>query len=103
MQLEDRVIRQFNEISGADLGPIDWNASGGVRRPADYVESWRILLWDKAFQSFLNPAANPPFLKSSVFEDHLGAPLAEKRVSYRYFSLSKFLLHSKVDCGFKRY
>jgi hypothetical protein len=84
-QLEDRVVNQFSELSGDDLGEIDWAASGGVMKPAEYVESWRILLWDKAFQPFLHSAANPPFLKGSSFEDHPGAPQAEKRVLYRYF------------------
>lgn len=77
-------MKQFEEVSHNELGEIDWKATGGIKKPADYVESWRILLWDKAFQPFLNPAANPPFLKSSVFEDHPGAPLVEKRVFYRY-------------------
>ena len=85
LQLEDRVVKQFNEILDDDLGDIDWNASGGIMKPSDYVESWRILLWDKAFQPFLNSAAKPLFLKGSTFEDHPGAPLAEKRVLYRYF------------------
>ena len=87
-QLEDSLIRQFNEISGDDLGEIDWKASGGIMKPSEYVESWRILLWDKAFLPFLHPAANPPFLKGSTFDTHPGAPLAENRVLYRYFPTS---------------
>ena len=74
------------------MGEINWNASGGIKKPSDYVESWRILLWDKAFQLFLNPLAKPAFLKSYMFEKHPGAPLAVKRVSYRYvFFLWSFL------------
>ena len=74
------------------MGEINWNASGGIKKPSDYVESWRILLKDKAFQSFLNLSAKPAFLKSSVFEKHPGALLAVKRISYRYvFFLWSFL------------
>ena len=74
-------------------------------KPSEYVESWRILLWDKAFQPFLHPAANPPFLKGSTFEDHPGAPLAEKRVLYRYFpipftSLNVFHFILTIHCTF---
>lgn len=87
LQLEDRVVKQFNEISGDELDDIDWKASGGIRKPSDHIESWRILLQVKAFQPFLNPATNPPFLKGSIFEDHPGAPLAEKWVFYRYVSI----------------
>ena len=92
LQLEDRVVKQCDEISSDEVSEINWNASGGIKKPSDYVESWRILLWDKAFQPFLNPSAKPAFLKSFVFEKHPGAPLAVKRVSYQYvFFLWSFL------------
>ena len=84
LQLEDHVVKQCNELLGDEVGEMNWNASGGIKKPSDYVESWRILLWDKAFQPFLNPAAKPAFLKSSTFEKHPGALLVVNRVFYRY-------------------
>ena len=44
LQLEDKVVKQCDEISGDEVGEINWNASGGIKKPSDYVESWRILL-----------------------------------------------------------
>ena len=39
LQLEDHVVKQCDEISGDEVSEINWNASGGIKKPSDYVES----------------------------------------------------------------
>lgn len=68
---------------------INWNASPDVQRPGDYVESWRILLWDRAFPAFLGSKAKKTFDKKTIFTKFPGTEDVVKRVIYRYESLFK--------------
>jgi hypothetical protein len=55
----------------------------GVRTASDYVESWRIQLWDKAFIPFLGSKDKKDYNKKSKFSDFPGTDMAVKRVVYR--------------------
>lgn len=74
----------FEDICKAENLVIKWKATPGILRPDAYVESWRILLWDKAFPTFLGRRAEKPFDKKSDFTNFPGAADAVKRVTYRY-------------------
>ena len=32
-------MKQCNEILGDEVGEMNWNASRGIKKPSDYVES----------------------------------------------------------------
>lgn len=86
-QLEDHFEKHFEEICAGGGISVDWEASPGILKPAEYLERWRMILWDKAFLSFLHPSLKPPFLKSTRFEDAALTDIAVKRVLYRYIPL----------------
>ncbi len=80
--LEDAVVREFEDTCKSERLTIKWKASPDVKRPGDYVESWRILLWDKAFPTFIGSKADPPFDKKSNFSKFPWTTQAVKRVVY---------------------
>ncbi|HYP43030.1 MAG TPA: hypothetical protein VEQ18_03330 [Candidatus Nitrosocosmicus sp.] len=82
MQLEDQFLREFEKIR-EQLKPIDWRASGGIKTPSQYVETYRILLWDKAFLPFFNARADPVYKKETKFTGYPGTGSAIQRVLYR--------------------
>ncbi len=82
-QLEEAVVREFEDTCRSEKLSINWKASPDVKRPGDYVESWRILLWDKAFPTFIGSKADPPYDKKSNFIKFAWTAQAVKRVVYR--------------------
>jgi hypothetical protein len=82
--LEEAVILEFEDICKAEKLNINWKASPDVQRPGAYVESWRILLWEKAFPMFLGPRAEKVFDKKCNFSKFPGTAEVVKRVTYRY-------------------
>jgi len=51
-----------------------------VLMPEDYVEKWRLLLWDKAFDAYLGPKASPRFIKGSHIDKIVGGGLTKKKI-----------------------
>ena len=47
LQLEVAVALDFSKCEAKILQPVDWDASEGVLQPKDYIDKWRILLWDR--------------------------------------------------------
>ena len=84
LQLEETVTREFDDICKTENLVIKWKSFPGVLRPDAYVESWRILLWEKAFPSFFGSRADKAFDKKSDFSKFPGAADVVKRVTYRY-------------------
>ena len=74
----------FEDLCGGGDLLVNWEASPGILKPSDYVERWRIMLWEKAFLSFLHPNIKPPFLKSTRLDNVPSADLAIKRLLYRF-------------------
>jgi hypothetical protein len=83
-QIEDAVTREFDDICKTENLVIKWKSFPGLLRPDAYVESWRILLWEKAFPAFISTRAEKPFDKKSDFSTYPGAADVVKRVTYRY-------------------
>jgi len=63
---------------------IDWEASQVILRPAEYVEHWRLLLWERAFLVYFRDDGDMKFSKGFDIMEFEEGPLAVKRVAYRY-------------------
>ena len=74
--------QEFTAIETSYAHPIDWNASGGVLRLGEYVDWWRIVLWDKAFLPFFE-AKDSNFVKDSDLLEFASGRMAIKQVVYR--------------------
>ena len=77
--MEDVVVSEF-ERQKKQLGGIKWGE--GILWPSNYVEKWRILLWDKAFYPLIR--AQRPFTKGTKLEAFKFGEIAIKRVFYKY-------------------
>ena len=84
LQLEEAVINEVEDIFKAENLDINWMAFPDVQQPGDFVESSRILLWDKAFPTFIGKKAEKHFDKKSNFAKFPGTAEVVKRVTYRY-------------------
>jgi hypothetical protein len=83
MQLKKEVaveIKTFKESLSVD---IDWHASKTILRPHEYVDQWRIVLWDRAIKPYLGDKPNIPFAKCDNFLEFEEGVLVIKRVAYR--------------------
>ncbi len=74
------MVREFDNIS-ADIGSIHWEAAPDIVKIGDYVERWRISLWEKAFIPFFKGETS--FTKQSKLEDMPTGIQAIKRVLFR--------------------
>ena len=50
MQLEREASNQIDTFEENLVVDIDWDASEIILRPHEYVDHWRIVLWDRAFK-----------------------------------------------------
>ena len=66
--------------------------------PEDYVEKWRLLLWDKAFDAYLGPKASPRFIKGSHIDKIVGGGLTKKRLMFRFAPIFFFSIfnHNRI-------
>ena len=76
-------MKEFHDMTAVELPGLNMNAPGGILDPSQYVERWRISLWDKAFLPFLASKTNVNFSKSSVLKEFEGGENAWRRVLYR--------------------
>ena len=68
------------------MQPVNWDASEGVLQPKDYIDKWRILLWDRAFLPLFASKASPKFTKDTKLRKMDGGSKIINRCLYRYFS-----------------
>ena len=59
---------------------IDW-ISTEILQPSNYVEHWRLILWDKAFRVYFDDKVDLKFIKGLT--DFKEGPITIKRVAYR--------------------
>ena len=85
MQLEVVVALDFSKCEAEILQPIDWDASEGVLQPKDYIDKWRILLWDRAFLPLFASKASPKFTKGTKLRKMDGGSKIINRCLFRYF------------------
>lgn len=81
-QLEEEVEKEcLNWLATSSDSEEDVNSK---RTPmAEYIEKWRVLLWEKAYLSFFTGAN--VYSKSQPFNSQPGTDMAWKRCLYRYF------------------
>ena len=73
-------IASFENESSVD---IDWGSIEDVLQPANYVEHWRLDLWDKAFRVYFDDKGQFKFVKGIDLLEFQEGPIAIKRVAYR--------------------
>ena len=61
---------------------IEWGSMEDILQPANYVEHWRLILWDKAFQMYSDDKGVLKFIKGLNLIDFEGGPIAIKCVVY---------------------
>ena len=83
MQLEKEVAVEYETFEGSLSVDIDWDASDIILRPREYVDHWRILLWDRAFKPYLGDNPDIVFAKGDNLLEFEEGALAIKRVTYR--------------------
>ena len=83
MQLEKEVAVEIETFEDCLSVDIDWDASDIILRPREYVDHWRIFLWDKAFISYLGDNPDVVFAKGDNLLEFEEGALAIKRVTYR--------------------
>lgn len=87
-QIEDAALEMFDNILRSDNVPINMEVVAEPESLRDYMEGWRMKLWEHAYVGIFKGA--DAFKKSDYFKDFKGANLAVKRVIYRY-TVSFFL------------
>ena len=65
---------------------FNWDASEGVSRPKDYIEKWRILLWDRTFLPLFAVKASLEFTKGTKLRKMDGGTKIINHCLYRYSS-----------------
>lgn len=69
------------EIIESEEITVAWDV--GVLRPEDYVEHWRLSLWNAGYRDFLSPTAHPKFIRSNDLNKFKNGKLAINRLIYR--------------------
>ena len=85
MQIEECAIEEFESICRSDNIPIDMTLPGEPLEIQEYIESWCMKLWNRAYTSVFKGAK--AFKKSDSFKDACGAMLVVKQVIFRYIHL----------------
>ena len=73
-------IASFENENSVD---IDWGFAEDILQPANYVEHWRLILWDKAFQVYFDDKGDLKFVKGIDLMEFDEGPITIKRVAYR--------------------
>jgi hypothetical protein len=81
--LEKEISVQIESFQDDLTVDIDWDASETILRPREYVDHWRILLWDRAFKPYLGDKPDIPFSKGDNLLEFEEGALAIKRIAYR--------------------
>jgi hypothetical protein len=83
----------FENIIHKDNVSLNMDVPAEPKTMSQFIETWRVKLWDKAFVTVFKGADH--FKKSDSFKDFKGNDLVVKRVVYRYavtITLSCFTL-----------
>ena len=85
-QIQDDVLLQFhNTIDDMEV-QIDWHPAGQdpITAPADYVDEWRVNLWETAFFREFSVKGKDAIDKNNKPEQQPDFARAARRVLYRY-------------------
>jgi hypothetical protein len=81
--LEKGVEAEIASFENKLTVDIDWNSTK-IFHPSNYVEHWRLILWDKAFRVYFEEKADLTFSKGLDLFEFAEGTIAIKRVAYRY-------------------
>ena len=73
-------IASFENVCSVE---IDWSSTEDIFQPGDYVEHWRLILWDKAFLVYFDDKGDLKFVKRLDLMDFKEGPISIKRIAYR--------------------
>ena len=65
---------------------VDWDSPIGILGPKEFVDRWRILLWEKAFLPILSPTQGAKFVKGTDLTTFEAGAKVIKCILYRYFT-----------------
>jgi hypothetical protein len=80
--LEKGVEAEIASFENECSGDIDW-ISLEILQLSNYVEHWRLILWDKAFRVYFDDKGELKFVKGLDINEFDEGPIAIKRVAYR--------------------
>jgi len=80
--LEKEIAVKIEILEESVSVDIDWDASETILLPREYVDHWRIVLWDKAFKPYLGDKPDIAFVKGDNLLEFEEGALAIKRVAY---------------------
>jgi hypothetical protein len=79
--LEEAATTEFDSLlKNSELVLTNENAE--FLSLKDYLEKWRIHIWDHGFFNFFR--GKSPFIKFSLFPEHPGTQQAVQRLLYRF-------------------
>ncbi len=81
LQIQDTGAEMFDNIVKKDQLKLAMDSPQEPETFPDYVEDWRIRVWDHAFLPQFR--GHDVFRKSDDFKKHKGTDLVVKRVIYR--------------------
>ncbi len=81
-KLEEAAKAEFMSIIKSENIEVHWSANDELDTIGNYVETWRIVLWDHAFWWLFKKDSS--YSRSKAFKDQEGTDVATKRLLYRY-------------------
>ena len=79
--VEAEIASFENELSV----DIDWNSTETILQPSNYVEHWRLNLWDNAFRVYFDDKGDLKFVKGLDLMKFDEGSIAIKCVAYGYY------------------
>jgi hypothetical protein len=72
--LEEGVEAEIASFENESFVDIEWGSTEDILQPANYIEHWRLILWDKG---------DLKFVKGIDLMEFDEGPIAIKRVTYQ--------------------
>jgi len=79
--LEDAVVEEVRSCIDSKGLSIDWKSRNDIDEIEDYIEKWRIIVWDRAYYFILKKTNG--YSRSAPFKEQEGTSNAVKRLVYR--------------------
>ena len=81
--MEKGVEAEITSFENECSVDIDWIFTENILQPANYIEHWRLILWNKAFRVYSDNKGDLKFIKGLDLLEFKEGPIAIKRVAYR--------------------
>ncbi len=97
MQLETAALELYDRITHDDKISINMAASPEIQTLSEFLEGWRMKLWDYAFTGVFK--GTDAFKKSDSFMDFSGSILVVWRLIFRYVALQLSWIVFQLHCN----